>query len=108
MTEDRSIFLGLDLGTSAVKAVLVDADTRIIASRSVPLSVSRPHQRWSEQDPETWWQAADLAVRKLAASHPGEMAAVAGIGLSGQMHGLTALDARDAVLRPAILWNDTR
>ena len=108
VTEDRPIFLGLDLGTSAVKAVLVDADTRIIASRSVPLSVSRPHQGWSEQDPETWWQAADLAVRKLAASHPGEMAAVAGIGLSGQMHGLTALDARDAVLRPAILWNDTR
>ncbi|MEC8662004.1 MAG: xylulokinase [Pseudomonadota bacterium] len=108
MTEDRPIFLGLDLGTSAVKAVLVDADNRIIDSRSTPLSVSRPQQGWSEQDPEAWWQAADLAVRNLATSHPGEMAAVTGIGLSGQMHGLTALDASDAVLRPAILWNDTR
>ena len=108
MTEDRPIFLGLDLGTSAVKAVLVDSDNRIIGSRSVPLSVSRPHQGWSEQDPEAWWQAADLAVRKLCHSHPNEMSAVTGIGLSGQMHGLTALDANDAVLRPAILWNDIR
>ena len=102
------MFLGLDLGTSAVKAVLVNADNRIIDSKSCPLSVSRPHQGWSEQDPESWWQAADLAVRKLGHSHPDKMAAVAGIGLSGQMHGLTALDASDAVLRPAILWNDTR
>ena len=102
------MFLGLDLGTSAVKALLVDAGGLAVTSQSAPLSVSRPHQGWSEQDPEAWWQAADLAVRQIRQTHPRELAAVVGIGLSGQMHGLTALDSAQHPLRPAILWNDTR
>lgn len=102
------MFLGLDLGTSAVKALLVDAAGHPIASHSAVLSVSRPHQGWSEQDPDTWWQAADMAVRQLKQTQPAELAAVTAIGLSGQMHGLTALDSAMRPLRPAILWNDTR
>ena len=102
------MFLGLDLGTSAVKALLVDAEGQVITSHAAPLSVSRPHQGWSEQDPETWWQAADLAVRQIKQTNPQELAAVTAIGLSGQMHGLTALDSAMRPLRPAILWNDTR
>jgi xylulokinase len=102
------MFLGLDLGTSAVKALLVDENGHPVASQSAPLAVSRPHQGWSEQDPEEWWQSATLAVRKLGQSNPREIAAVTAIGLSGQMHGLTALDSAMRPLRPAILWNDTR
>jgi len=102
------MFLGIDLGTSAVKALLVDEDGTVVAGQSAPLGVNRPHQGWSEQDPESWWQAADLAVRQLARSQPAGIAAVSAIGLSGQMHGLTALDAAQRPLRPAILWNDTR
>ena len=101
-------FLGLDLGTSGLKALLVDGAERVIGSRTVPLTVERPRPGWSEQDPETWWRAALAAVDALAAEHPAAVAAVAGIGLSGQMHGLVLLDRADRVLRPCILWNDTR
>ena len=102
------MFLGIDLGTSAVKALLVDEHGTVVASQSAALSVSRPHQGWSEQDPGSWWQAADLAVRQLGREQAAGIAAVRAIGLSGQMHGLTALDAAQRPLRPAILWNDTR
>ena len=102
------MYLGIDLGTSGVKAVLVDGDQNVIAQATAPLTVSRPRPLWSEQDPESWWQATNSAVTELRRSHPGEMAEVAGIGLSGQMHGATLLDGRDRVLRPAILWNDGR
>ena len=102
------MYLGLDLGTSAVKALLVDESGAAVGSHSVLLEVIRPRAGWSEQDPESWWDATCRAVRALGAGHPEKMRNVTGIGLSGQMHGLTALDASDAVLRPAILWNDTR
>ena len=102
------MYLGIDLGTSAVKALLVDEDGVMIDSRSAALAVSRPQPGWSEQDPESWWQATDDAVKALRMACPAQMAAVRSIGLSGQMHGLTALDGAGAVIRPAILWNDTR
>ncbi|MGH6763628.1 MAG: xylulokinase [Phyllobacterium sp.] len=102
------MYLGLDLGTSGVKALLIDGSQKIIASASAPLDVSRPHSGWSEQDPAHWIEAADDAVSTLKVSHPKELAAVRGIGLSGQMHGATLLDTNDRVLRPCILWNDTR
>ena len=70
--------------------------------------VIRRKAGWSEQDPQSWWDATNRAVRSLGAEYPEEMRKITGIGLSGQMHGLTALDANDTVLRPAILWNDTR
>ena len=102
------MFLGLDLGTSAVKALLVDGDGTVIASRSAPLSVERPYQGWSEQDPDSWWQATQKAVAALRQDNASSLAAVRAIGLSGQMHGLTALDSAMKPVRPAILWNDTR
>jgi xylulokinase len=95
--------VGLDVGTSAVKAVAVGLEGRVVARHEVgyPLAVPRPG--WAEQDPEDWWRAAQQA---LAAVTDG--AEVLGIGLSGQMHGLVALDDADRVIRPAILWNDQR
>lgn len=101
-------YLGLDIGTSGVKAVLIDAGGKAIGEASAPLDVSRPRPGWSEQDPADWWAAVLKAGDALAQEHPQVMAGVAGIGLSGQMHGATLLDKDNAVIRPAILWNDTR
>lgn len=102
------MYLGIDLGTSGVKAMLIDADQRIVGSASGALDVSRPHPGWSEQDPADWIATAENALDALKATHPAALAAVRGIGLSGQMHGATLLDGNDRVLRPCILWNDTR
>ncbi|WP_237154906.1 xylulokinase [Oryzibacter oryziterrae] len=102
------MYLGLDIGTSSVKAVLVGDGEAILASATVLLEVTRPHPGWSEQDGDSWIAATQGAIDKLKASHPKELAAVTGIGLSGQMHGATLLDAADKPLRPAILWNDGR
>lgn len=102
------MYLGLDLGTSGVKALLMDANQTIVGSANGALDVSRPHHGWSEQDPAHWIRATEEAVAGLKAKHPKELAAVKGIGLSGQMHGATLLDSGDKVLRPCILWNDTR
>src|SRR5580658_217846 len=109
MTErERETFLGLDIGTSSVKALLVDADQRVVAEASTPLSVSRPHPLWSEQDPGDWVEGVEAAVAAIRRQAATEFATLAGIGLSGQMHGATLLDDHDKPLRPAILWNDGR
>lgn len=100
------MYIGIDLGTSGVKVVLLDEHGELVASQTQPLSVSRPHPLWSEQDPESWWQATDGAMRALAAEQ--DLSQVRAIGLSGQMHGATLLDHQFNVLRPAILWNDGR
>lgn len=100
--------IGLDIGTSSVKAILMDDSQAVLASASAHLTVERLHPGWSEQDPDSWWAALEQAMDELAASHPKEMAAVRGIGLSGHMHGATLLDAADKPLRPCILWNDGR
>jgi xylulokinase len=105
------MFLGIDLGTSSVKAVLLDQSGEVRASASCPLEISHPQPRWSEQDPAQWWQATQTAVGRVlddAASLGIASRQVAAIGLSGQMHGATLLDRDGAVLRPAILWNDGR
>ncbi len=102
------MYLGLDFGTSSVKGVLIDESQKLIASASSPLKVSRPHPGWSEQDPESWWKAANAVVKALRAKKPKAVAAVAGIGMSGQQHGATLLDSDGKVLRPCILWNDAR
>ena len=99
------MYLGIDIGTSSVKAVLVDEHGGIVAQATDSLVVSRPQPGFSEQDPESWWRATVNAVRQLPA--PGR-AAVRAVGLGGQMHGATLLDAQDKPLRPAILWNDGR
>jgi xylulokinase len=102
------MYLGLDFGTSSVKGVLIDKNQKILAIASSPLKVSRPHHGWSEQNPEHWWKATNSVVRHLRKLKPKAVAAVAGIGLSGQQHGATLLDADGEVLRPCILWNDAR
>jgi xylulokinase len=102
------MYLGLDLGTSGVKALIIDEQQAIVGSAHGELDLSRPHPGWSEQDPAHWIRATEEAVGVLRAAHPQALAAVKGIGLSGQMHGATLLDAADEVLRPCILWNDTR
>ena len=101
-------FLGIDIGTSAVKAVLVDGAERILASASRPLASAQPFPGWSEQDPEDWWRAVQAAAAELAGQAPEAWRQLKAIGLSGQMHAFVALDAAGAIIRPAILWNDGR
>lgn len=100
------MYIGLDLGTSGLKGILMDEDQGVVAEATALLGVSRPAEGWSEQSPADWVAAAEQVMDALAAKAP--LAAVRGIGLSGQMHGATLLDAADEVLRPCILWNDTR
>ena len=102
------MYLGIDLGTSGVKVLLMDDDQQVVASATAPLTVANPHDMWSEQDPTDWVAATDAAMTQLKADAPRAMGAIRGIGLSGQMHGATLLDGADQVLRPCILWNDTR
>ncbi|WDR01839.1 xylulokinase [Devosia algicola] len=102
-------FLGIDIGTSGVKALLITEDGAIIGEATAPAREPvRPHPGWSEQDPADWWSATLAAIDSLSKTHTQALAAVRGIGLSGHMHGATLLDKNDEVLRPAILWNDGR
>ena len=102
------MFLGLDLGTSGVKALLIDDAQSPIAEGHAPLTVERPHSNWSEQDPNSWITACKAAIAAVRAEAPQAFAALKGIAVSGQMHGATLLDEADNPLRPAILWNDGR
>ncbi|MBA1157529.1 xylulokinase [Microvirga mediterraneensis] len=101
-------YLGIDVGTSAVKAILVDEQQTSVAEADIPLQISRPHDLWSEQDPDLWWEAVQTALDQLRTRSASALADIRGIGLSGQMHGAVLLDANDRPLRPAILWNDGR
>ncbi|MGH0033671.1 MAG: xylulokinase [Myxococcota bacterium] len=102
------MYLGIDVGTSSVKGLLLEAGGHIVAEASSPLDVSRPRPLWSEQDPDDWWRATCEVAAALRTRAPGGLGGLRGVGLSGQMHGATLLDARDRPLRPAILWNDGR
>lgn len=102
------MYIGLDIGTSGIKALLMDAQQRIIGSTNAAIGVSRQSAGWSEQDPKDWVQACEVAMEQLRNNHPVEFAATESISFSGQMHGATLLDASGEVLRPCILWNDTR
>ncbi|MXQ11642.1 xylulokinase [Microvirga makkahensis] len=101
-------YLGLDMGTSAVKAIIVDEQQRTIAETTIPLDISRPRNLWSEQDPEAWWLAVQAAIGALRSQTPAVLTRIEAIGLSGQMHGAVLIGERDQPLRPAILWNDGR
>lgn len=100
--------LGIDLGTSALKAVLVDEAQAILAEAAIPLRVATPRPGWFEQDPEDWWKVLEAALASLRAAQPVAFRDVRSIGLSGQMHGAVLLDAAGEPIRPAILWNDGR
>ncbi|MEM7640289.1 MAG: xylulokinase [Pseudomonadota bacterium] len=99
------MYLGIDIGTSGVKAILMDEAGEVVAQATASLPISRPHPLWSEQDPQDWWRATNVAVARLPHALRGGVKA---IGLAGQMHGATLLDSSDMPLRPAILWNDGR
>ena len=103
-----STYLGLDIGTSSIKALLLDDAHEVIAEASESIQISRPKPLWSEQNPEDWWQATLKAIATILAKRQGEFSALRSIGLSGQMHGAVLLDKNGKVLRPAILWNDGR
>ncbi len=102
------MFLGLDLGTSELKALLLTDTHEVIAAARSPLTVQRPQPLWAEQAPADWWSALEDVMQQLQQSHAAALARLQGVGLSGQMHGAVLLDEHDAVLRPAILWNDGR
>jgi xylulokinase len=102
------VYLGLDLGTSELKALLLAPDHRIVALARAPLAVERPAPLWSQQAPSQWWEALEAVMARLRRTHAPALSDVRAIGLSGQMHGAVAMDAQDRVLRPAILWNDGR
>jgi xylulokinase len=101
-------FIGVDCGTSGLKAVLVDGDERMLAASTQRYAPNHPHPLWSEQDPDDWRAAMFGAFAALAREAPAAMSAVAAIGFSGQMHSAVLLDAADRPLRPAILHNDAR
>ena len=103
-----SAFLGLDVGTSGVKAVVIDGVDRVLAEASAPLAVSRPRPLWSEQWPDAWWEATASALDQLVAARPVGLSDIAAVGLSGQMLGVALLDEADRALRPALLWSDGR
>jgi xylulokinase len=98
-------FIGVDVGTTAVKTIAISPEGEVIARAEQGYPLSIPRQGWSEQDPEDWWRATQATLEAVSAAGVRD---VRGIGLSGQMHGLVCLDERDRVLRPAILWNDQR
>ncbi len=102
----EQLFLGLDIGTSGVKAVLVAANGEVRASSTTPISMQTPKPGWAEQDPESWWQAALASIRSVRATLLATD--IVSVGISGQMHSSVFLDAQGAVIRPALLWCDGR
>ena len=102
------MLIGIDLGTSTCKIIAVDPDGKVVAvaSRDYPMINLRPG--WAEQEPAAWWRATGEAMSDLTSQLPDNGSEVVGIGMCGQMHGLTPLDADGEVIRPAILWNDQR
>ena len=98
--------IGIDVGTSGTKGVLLAEDGRVLARRTIAYPLLTPRPGWTEQDPEAWWAAARDILRHLTTTTP--EAEVVGVGLSGQMHGSVFLDREDRVIRPALLWNDAR
>ena len=102
----RTTFLGIDVGTSGVKAILLETSGEVLASAVTPLQLSTPHPGWAEQDPDAWWAATSAAIRTVLAARPGESPDA--VGISGQMHSSVFLDAHGEVIRPALLWCDGR
>ncbi len=103
-----SYLLGLDIGTTGAKALLCDTDGQVLATASADYPLFTPFPLWSEQNPEDWWQGAQSALRAVVERAGIPPKHIAGLGLTGQMHGAVFLDAANQVIRPALLWNDQR
>lgn len=103
-----SFLLGLDVGTTGVKTILIDYEGRIVASATFGVPLHTPHPLWSEQKPEDWWLASIRSIKKTIETANVNPERIQGIGLTGQMHGLVLLNSQNKVLRNAILWNDQR
>lgn len=101
-------FLGIDVSTTATKALLIDPGGHVAAVAATEYSFESPHPLWSEQHPHLWWEATQKSIRLVIEKSGLDASQIGGVGLTGQMHGLVLLDAAGAVLRPAILWNDQR
>ena len=108
MAFSTSTYLGIDLGTTALKCIITDHKQRVVGLAEVPLPTLRLQPGWSEQKPQDWWLALQKACKMLRSRNAKDWSRIAAIGLSGQMHGAVVLDAEGQVLRPAILWNDAR
>ena len=108
MSDAHATYLGIDLGTSEVKVLIMGESGQVIGVSHAVLIVDQPRAGWSEQDPASWWDAVVTACLQLKNNFPDQYAKISAIGLSGHMHGATLLDAQHRVLRPCILWNDTR
>lgn len=102
------ISLGIDLGTSGLKVVLLATTGEVLGTASAPITTSYPHAGWAEQNPNHWWDVCVAALRDLRQRFPDAYAEIRCVGLSGQMHGAVILDERDEPIRPAIIWNDAR
>lgn len=102
------MYLGIDLGTSEIKALVIDENGETVVSHSAPLTIQRPFKHWSEQSPEEWWEATNYVVSELRDKCGKHWSAIKALSLSGQMHGAVLIDSEGDVIRPAILWNDTR
>ncbi|MEI7849325.1 MAG: FGGY family carbohydrate kinase, partial [Chloroflexota bacterium] len=101
-------FLGIDVSTTATKALLIDPVGQVIAVASMHYSFETPRPLWSEQHPDLWWEGAQQSIRAVLQQSRVDPVQIGGIGLTGQMHGLVLLDQAGQVLRPSILWNDQR
>ena len=100
--------LGIDIGTSGTKTILVDDQGRVIAAKTIEYPMEAPKPGWTQQNPQDWWAASVESIRAVLAKANVPAQDIAAIGLSGQMHGMVALDEHGQVVRPAILWNDQR
>src|SRR5687768_16831524 len=103
-----SYLIGIDIGTSGTKTILVGPEGKVKARATAEYPLYTPKPQWSEQNPEDWWQAACVTVREVLSKSGVEAKEIAGVGLSGQMHGSVFLDENHQVIRPALLWNDQR
>ena len=101
-------FLGIDVGTTGSKAILIDVTGAVVAEANHEYPMSTPRPLWAEQDPADWWTATVASIRQVLRQGGIFSEQIAGVGLTGQMHGLVLLDARGQVLRPCIMWNDQR
>ena len=100
--------IGMDIGTSATKTALFDITGNMVASFSREYPLSQPQNGWAEQNPEDWYQAAVQTLQQVVQTSGVDKSQIAGIGLSGQMHGLTAVDREENPVCPAIIWMDQR